>query len=177
MEKLLFKEEQRHNQWWLWMILIASLLAVIGPFSYGIYSQEVLDKPYGDNPMNTEGLIVFGLTSTAVLGFVIFLMMSSRLKTKISNGGISYCYPPLAPKWKFISPAEIERFEIRTFRAVREFGGYGIKRRWRRGAAYIISGNTGLQLYLKNGKKLLIGTQKKQAIEYAMQKIMEQDKG
>ena len=39
-----------------------------------------------------------------------------------------------------------------------------------------VSGKIGLQLYLKNGAKLLIGTQKKQAIEYAMEKLMNIEK-
>jgi len=65
---------------------------------------------------------------------------------------------------------------MRTFRAKREYGGYGIKWRRRSGRALIISGNTGLQLYFKNGKKLLIGTQQKQGIEYAMKKFMQIEK-
>ncbi|NQU87694.1 MAG: hypothetical protein HQ541_18235 [Mariniphaga sp.] len=172
MEIFLFKEEQRHNQWWLWVILIISLLAVLIPFSYGIYSQEVLDKPFGDNPMSTEGLIVTGIFSVLLMGFIVFIVARLRLKTKISNEGIYYCYPPLFKKWKKLCPDEIESSEIRTFNAIREYGGYGMKRRRKYGQAFIASGNTGLQLYLKNGKKLLIGTQRKQAIDAAIKKMM-----
>ena len=70
---------------------------------------------------------------------------------------------------------EIEKFEVRTFNAVREYGGYGLKRRRKYGQSYTISGNVGLQLYFRNGKKLLIGTQKKQAIKYAMEKLMREE--
>jgi len=56
--------------------------------------------------------------------------------------------------------------------AVREFGGHGLKKTLKNGTSYTLSGNVGLQLYFVGGKKLLIGTQKKQALEYAMHKLM-----
>jgi hypothetical protein len=80
-------------------------------------------------------------------------------------------FTPFFRKCKKFSPAEIEKFEIRNYNALREYGGYGLKRKFKYGQSFTISGKTGLQLYLKNGKKVLIGTQKKQAIEYAMGKL------
>jgi hypothetical protein len=35
-----------------------------------------------------------------------------------------------------------------------------------------VSGNIGLELVLKTGRKVLFGTQKSQAIKYAMEKMM-----
>jgi hypothetical protein len=67
----------------------------------------------------------------------------------------------------------IEKYEFRTYNAHREFGGHGIKRKFRRGAAYTVSGKEGLQLFFTDGKKLLIGTQRKLAFEYAMKKLMD----
>ena len=173
MEKILFSEEQRFRQWWLWLILLLSLSAVVVPFAIGIYSQVVLDQPYGDNPMSTEGLIVTGVFSILLMGFIFLIIGQARLKTKITNEALYVSFMPLLRKWKKYKPVEIDRFEVRTYKAKREYGGYGIKRRRRSGQAFTISGNTGLQLYLNNGKKVLIGTQKKQAIEYAMRKLME----
>lgn len=67
----------------------------------------------------------------------------------------------------------VEKYEFRTYNAHREFGGHGFKRKARQGSAFTISGKEGLQLYFTNGKKLLIGTQRKQAFEYALKKLME----
>ena len=39
-----------------------------------------------------------------------------------------------------------------------------------------IKGKTGVQLYLKDGSKLLIGTQRAEAIRRAMDKIMKEEK-
>lgn len=175
MEKILFSEEQRHKQWWLWLILILAELSVVIPFFVGIYSQEVLQKPFGENPMGTGGLVVTGVSSVLLLGFIMLLVARLKLKTKITTEGLYVAYPPLKNKWRKITQEDIDRYEVRTYRAGREFGGYGIKRRRKHGLAYIVSGNTGLQIWFKNGNKLLIGTQKKQAIIHAMDKMMEKE--
>jgi hypothetical protein len=178
MEKILFSEEQRRNQWWLLLILLLAMCAAMVPVIYGIYSQEVLNKPFGDEPMSTGGLIAIGSFSLIVFGFVFVLVFGSKLKTKVTTDALWISYPPLIRKWKKINPEEIEKYEIRTYRAKREYGGHGMKRRLRYGMSYTMSGNTGLQIYFKNGKKLLIGTQKKQAFEFAMVKLMrEKDSG
>jgi len=173
MDKILFSEEQRFTQWWLWLIMLLALSAVVVPFAIGIHSQVVLDEPYGDNPMSTEGLIATGVSSVLLMFFIFLVIARVRLKTKITAEGLYMAFSPLKKKWKKITPGEIANYEIRSYRAKREYGGYGMRRRRRSGQAYTISGNIGLQLYLQNGKKILIGTQKKQAIEYAMRKLME----
>ena len=176
MEKVLFTEEQRRNQWWLWLIMLLALFASTVPSIYGIYSQEVLNEPFGRNPTSTVGLIITACVSLVVMAFVMFLVFGSKLKTKITNDAIWVAYPPIIRKWKKISPEEIDRYEIRTYRAKREYGGHGMKRRPKYGRAYTMYGNIGLQLYFKDGKKFLIGTQRKQALEYAMEKLIGKEK-
>ncbi len=171
MARILFAEEQRFTQWWLWAIMLFALLSVLVPFLYGIYSQEVLNKSFGNQPMSTEGLAVTGTASTLLVLIIIVVFNRARLKTKISSDKLAVAFPPFFRKWKELVPGEIERYEIREYNAIREYGGYGVKRRFKYGQSYTISGNIGLQLYLKNGKRLLIGTQKRQAIEYAMRKL------
>jgi len=175
MEKVLFKEEQKFNQWWLWLLMIITFLSVVVPFGYAIYSQEVLDKPFGDNPMSTEGIINVGAFSLLLVGLIVLLFYIFKLKTKITNEAFYISFPPLINKWKKFVPDEIAKFEVRKYNAIKEYGGYGMKYSRRHGRCYNISGNLGLQLYLKNGKKLLIGTQRKQAISYAMDKLMHKD--
>ena len=173
MEKVLFKEEQRFTQWWFWLIMIAVLLSILIPFVLGMYSQVVLDKPFGNNPMSTEGLIVTGIFSVLIMGVIFFILIKSKLKTKITQEGIWVSYPPIIKKWKKFTAEEIEKYGVRTYKPNWEYGGHGLKRRRKYGMSYTVSGNIGLQLYFKNGKKLLVGTQKKQAIEYAMDKMMQ----
>lgn len=172
MEKVLFIEEQRFNQWWLWLIIISATLISTVPFMIGIYSQEVLGKPWGNNPGST-GLLVFVLILDLVIMFgIIWLFLKMSLHVEIREGGLHYKFPPLLIKWKIIAKDEIESFTVRTYRPVSEFGGWGIKGSSRK-MAYNMSGNIGLELVLKNGRKVLFGTQKSQAIKYAMEKMMD----
>jgi len=174
MEKIFFKEEQRFGQWWLWLILGIATLVSTGPVAWGIYSQEVLGKPFGNKPAETNELVISLVAISAIMSSVLILIRLSKLKTEIRPDGLWFYYRPFFRKWRCIKPSEIEKYEVRTYNASREFGGYGLQYGGKKhGRAFNVSGNTGLQLYLKNGKKILIGTQRKQAIDYAMKKMME----
>lgn len=167
MEKLLFKEEQRFIQWWMWLILGSVLLAIVIPIA-----NELSAQSWDISSEVFSRLILYGSVAVLFIVAALIVLLLSRLKTKITYKGIFITFPPLKRKSYRIKVQEIERYEIRTYRANREFGGHGMKRRRKVGMSYTVSGNIGLQIYFKNGKKLLIGTQKKQAIEHAMEKLM-----
>jgi len=171
MGKILFTEEQRFTQWRLWLILCSALPAIVIPLANKL-SAQLWDL----SSENFSRLILFRSVAVLFIVAVLIVLVLSRLKTKITYDGIFITFPPLKRKSYRIKVQEIERFEIRKYRAYREYGGYGFRSRRTSGQAYTISGNTGLQLYFKNGKKLLIGTQKKQAIEFAMCKIVGENK-
>ena len=171
MEKILFKEEQQFRQWWIWLILVSALLAIVIPIA-----NELSAQSWDINSEDFSRLILYGSFVVLFIVAVLVVLGLSRLKTKITSDGIFITFPPLRRKSYRIKFQEIEQFEIRKYSARLEYGGHGFRNRRKSGQAYTISGNTGLQLYFKNGKKLLIGTQKKQAIEFAMCKIMEENK-
>ena len=54
---------------------------------------------------------------------------------------------------------DLKTYEVRTYSALREYGGWGI--RWGlNGKAYNVGGNRGVQLELSNGELILIGSRK-----------------
>ena len=82
-------------------------------------------------------------------------------------------FKPFHLKEKHIKPDDINSFEVRKYKPIAEYGGWGIRAGGRKaGRAYNVSGNMGLQLYLKNNKKILIGTQKPGEIRKAMEAMM-----
>ena len=149
----------------------SALLAIAIPLT-----KELSAQSWDLSSENSSLLILYGSTAVLFLVAVLIVLGLSRLKTKITVDGIFITFPLLKRKLFRVKVQEIERFEIRKYRAKLEYGGRGFRSRRASGRAYTVSGDTGLQLYLKNGKKLLIGTQKKQAIEFAMLKIMGEDK-
>ena len=147
-----FKETQQFTQWWLWALNLGILLIPI----YGIVRQVFLKKSFGDNPMPDIGLFVF--LFFMILFNYFFLIL--KLETTIDEKGIHYRFYPLKPTLKTTDWNTINKVYIRKYNPVLEYGGWGIKR-----GARNVKGNIGLQLELKNGKKLLIGTQKKEEME------------
>jgi len=166
MDRLLFKEEQPFMQWWTWLLIGTSL-----GVSIVLVLNNLIKTPKGSDDFNALVFVLCLVLFVSIVMFWIFIKM--KLVVEITENVIRFKFPPLHNKWKQFEKENIERYEIRKYRAIREFGGWGIKSNWRRrNTGYIVKGNTGLQLFLKSGKKILLGTQRKQAIEYAMQKLM-----
>lgn len=89
------------------------------------------------------------------------LIASGGMQARVRKEGIEILCLPLRCLRRQIAWEEIERIYARTYSPILEYGGWGI-RLGRSGTAYNIRGNQGIQLELKNGKRLLIGTQQPQ---------------
>jgi len=135
---------------------------------YALYQQMVRGVQVGDTPAPNGVLIVVFFA----LCIMLWIYFSLKLEVWIDVTGIHYRFFPLVFKERIISKQEIQRFEIRKYNPIMDYGGWGIKRRFKWGRAYNVSGNVGLQLYLTNGKKVLFGTQRSQAMMYAMEEMM-----
>jgi hypothetical protein len=108
--------------------------------------------------------------------FVNIVIFAVKFETRVTSDGIYYKYPPLIWKWKLAAYHELREFHIRKYNACREFGGLGYKTKpFSKSKAIIIKGNQGLQLTFKNGKRLLLGTQKPEALRLALKKARGED--
>lgn len=144
-----FKETQRFTQWWLWVILIGSWIAMM-------YSIATVSAP--------TTISFFISMCFGILLPVLFWQM--RLTTRISNEGIYVRFIPFHFKEQFYPWEAIESAQVRTYSPLKEYGGWGIKYGFNgQGKVYNVAGNQGLQLVFKSGEKLLIGTQKANEIQ------------
>lgn len=166
MKRAYFNEIQRFRQWWVYLVIIVS----IGSWGYALIVS--INSPEAEKAAPDLSLILTGLIPLLLVLLLVYL----NLYTRIRNEGIFFRFKPLQWKEKHISPDEIEKFEIRKYRPLMEYGGWGIRQGGKKyGKAYNVSGNMGLQLYLKNGKKILIGTRKPKEIEKAMKVMMDKE--
>ncbi len=173
MERILFKEEQRFGQWWIWLLLLSAFGISVGPVWYGFFSQVTTGQPWGDNPASDGALVLTASLTTLMMAGIFLLFKTMRLQVEILGNGLRFRYPPIIRKWRNIERTEIERYEVGKYRPVVDYGGWGIKRKLgRHGWAYNVKGNIGLKLFLKNGKTILLGSQREQALSYAMEKMM-----
>ncbi len=147
-----FVEEQRFTQWWLYLILLLSVLFLLVKFK--------LNKG-----ADSEISLIVGLL---ILLFIVLLFVVIKLRTKIDEIGIYYKFVPIQFSEKIILWKDVRKCYVRKYKPLVEYGGWGFKGGmfWNvnKGMAFNVKGNIGLQLHLKNGKKILIGTQKESEI-------------
>jgi len=155
-DEILFRENQKFNQWWIWILIIG----VNGLIGYAIIQRVMLGKPFGDHLASNFGLfMVLGLPLLIALLFYCL-----KLETVITRDGIYVKFFPFYLKFKHYSWEEIQNLYVRKYNPIMEFGGRGL-RGFRRNRALNVSGNMGLQLELKEGKRLLIGTRKAEELD------------
>ena len=144
------------------------MLFVTGMAWYGFIQQIVLKKPFGSNPAPDAVMIMIW----AIFGVLFpFLFYSLRLITEVRYDGLYIRFFPLQFHKHKISLGEIKKYEIRTYSALKEYGGYGI-RYGKNGKAYNVSGNRGVQLEFQDGKRLLIGSQRPEELVSALASVV-----
>jgi hypothetical protein len=163
MAKEYFREEQRFNQWWIWVII----LLACGIWIWMFFQQIVMGKPFGTNPASDLGVVLTGILPVVVLLLFRFL----KLETIIDDEGVKCRFKPFQRKFKTFSSRDIVKFEVKKYNPILDYGGWGI-RYGRKGSAYNVRGNMGLHLELRNKKNFLIGTQTPDSLKYAIEKLM-----
>jgi hypothetical protein len=173
MEKIYFKEEQKFDQIWFRLIILISWVPLIVIFGIGIYRQMVLGKPWGNHPTSDTALLLTTAFIFLIMGGTTWLTFSLRLITEVTEEGLKYRFPPLINKVKTIPKSMIAGYQVRKYNPIGEYGGWGIKGGgFGKGKAYNVKGNMGLQLVLQDNRKILFGTQRPDALQAAMDKLM-----
>lgn len=152
-EKSRFSETQKFRQWWLWFILAGTK----GLMGFLIITQAMYGKPFGESKWENISLLI-GFFMMLVLSMLFFIL---RLETRISDSGIYVRFFPLQLKFRHYKWEDIDQVYLREYSPIAEYGGWGIRYGFAgKGKAFNVSGKTGLQLVFKNGRKVLIGTNK-----------------
>jgi hypothetical protein len=166
-----FHEEQRFRQPWLWLMLLGSLGLVCVPLMVGLIQQLVLGEPWGAEPLSDRALASVGGATLLFSIALVVLFARMRLVTEVRDDGVHVRFAPFTRRT--IAFTDIEDLTVRTYRPLREFGGWGIRYGWRANA-YNVSGNRGVQLALREGKPLLLGSQRPEALADAIRTHMRQ---
>ncbi|MDT3437482.1 hypothetical protein [Haloarcula sp. 1CSR25-25] len=142
-----YREVQLFRQRWLWILLggMALLMLVSGPLLW-------------------PGLAIIGVVAT--------FLYSLRLETEVRADGIYLKLWPIHRSFRQIEWSDIERYESKKYRPLRDFGGWGI--RWAPGKiAYNVSGNQGVWLERRNGGSVLVGSQHVEDFVTAIDEVYE----
>jgi hypothetical protein len=154
-----FREEQRIDMWWVRLTVLAvaamAWLSVLSPPLFrceGASCKELAWLPWVLIPLIGVGL--------PLLFFVL------RLTVTIDADGVHVRYYPFIKRQ--IAFSDIESFCARRYRPIREFGGWGIRSGLGKKAAYNAKGDRGVELYLRDGHSLMLGSQRPKELAAAL---------
>jgi len=167
----IFREVQRFHQFWVWLLIIALPLLLVGPFGYGMVKQLVLGQPWGDRPMSDTALAIVGTLSILFGIGMLALFLSAKLITEVRKDGLFVRFVPFHLSFHKIPLENLEQCEARHYRPIREYGGWGIRFAWK-GKAYNVSGDLGVRLDYSTGRHLLIGSQRPEELAQAIASVL-----
>ena len=164
MSRFYFTEEQKFNPILIWAIL-SPIVIIIGIQLFEISSNGE------DINLSNEILISLGVTLTIVAAVAV-LFMNLKLTLNIDKVTVRIKFYPFVNRQ--ILWTDVEEAKVITYKPLLQYGGWGIRRRMG-SIAYSVSGKQGLQLNLRNGKKVLIGTKKAEELKNLLLKRTESD--
>ena len=169
MNTIIYKESQRFNQPLLWV----TLLSVYIPFHvWGI--RKLLNESSKGNVLLESETVQAAVIGIVLLNFLVVLFLFIKLETKIDASGIHFRYFPIINSWREMLWKDILSVEIIQY-SPWAYGGWGIRYSWL-GWAYNVRGNKGIMIKKKNGRRILIGTQKMMDAKDAIESLMRQEK-
>lgn len=161
---MIFEEKQKLNLWWLYIL-------------FGIQAIIILSTSFlGDTGMSLAELQQIYYLPIIVVVFIfllVYFINQNYLLLYIDNNGIIYKYWPFS-RTKKIAWDDIEKAYLRSYDALGEYGGWGFRYRlwfkWN-DKAFLFDGDSGLQIVLTNGKKLLFSTAKKEQLHQSLETL------
>ncbi|MGC8739831.1 MAG: hypothetical protein ACP5QZ_06710 [Candidatus Sumerlaeaceae bacterium] len=115
---------------------------------------------------STPGLPLAAKALLSLLVFSAFVFISSmRLETEVRTQGV---YVRLRPFWWMrLNLRDCVSHEPVVYRPIRDYGGWGIRYTWK-GRAYNARGNRGVRVNLRDGRHILLGSQKPEELDAAI---------
>jgi hypothetical protein len=159
---VLYREVQRWRDVW-WVIALVFGLAAIQWWIF--FMQLIRGIPVGNNPGSDVTVLMVWLIFG--VGFPLFFLWL-HMVVEVRLDAVIVRYRPFVDRR--ILMREIIRVEPRVYRPLGEFGGWGIRGLGSR-MAYNVSGNTGVELTLVDGSRIMIGSQRAADLAGAIYKV------
>ncbi len=106
---------------------------------------------------------------SVLLWGVFVWLLRVRLVVDVGAGGLTVGLRAL-PWRDRVAPGAWRRASLVTFDAIRDFGGYGLRRAGPL-RAYIARGTRGVVLALKDGETMIVGSERAEALLAALDRI------
>jgi hypothetical protein len=156
----IFREQQKFSPW-LRSVLVFSVPITVAVLVFAGATQGIIGQP---------SFILSSLAGIVLMLAIAGLFWNLRLETEVRADGLYVRFFPFHLRCRKFTPQELSEHYARQYRPLLEYGGWGIKY-GRKGKAYNVSGNRGVQLVFKDGKQLLIGSQRAEELAEAISSI------
>jgi len=147
-----FTENQHFKE--LPIFILVGILQVI--FLWGFFQQIILKLPWGIKPGSDLSLILINLGTI----LIILFLATWNLKTAINEHSIKFKFAPLQINMRTVYWEQVQKVRIGQYDGIKEYWGYGLRYMPGKGWCYTMPGKYAIQLILKNGRSILIGTHK-----------------
>lgn len=164
---LIFREVQTFSSWLRLLLVLSMALAVA---ISGFALRETITQPKTPNvfvPILLTAVAMAIPIAAAIFFFII------KLETEVRSDGLYVRFYPIHIRYKRFTADNLQQYYTRRYRPILEYGGWGIRYSFtKKGKAYNISGDKGVQLVLTNGRKLLIGSQRPDELVAAIDQML-----
>ena len=167
-DEVLFRESQRFRQPYIIVLVLLPCVLTIAIIGYGMISQLVFDKPFGNDPMPDLVLLISGPVIILLILGPLALVFLCRLETTVRPDGLYVRFYPFHLSERKIPLEILVSFRALTYRPIRDYGGWGL-RFGKGGRAYNVHGRKGVRLEFADGKHLLIGSQRSEELAAAIE--------
>jgi hypothetical protein len=158
-----YHEEQHFHGALMGLLLIAMVFVVVVTVMAVFFSRPGVGAPDGGGPPVDVQLLAI---APVVVVLVASLISLSHLDVDVTDRGVSIAFRYLWPTRR-IAFTEIVGLEVRRYNPLLEYGGWGV-RLGPKGWGYMTSGKEGVQLRLRNGLPVLIGSSRPRELEAAI---------
>jgi hypothetical protein len=157
---LAYHEVQRFRQ--IWIVILVTFIAALAWYSFAV--QILLGEPFGTNP--APDIVVLIILAVFGIAFPLWFWIM-KLEIQVTGTALRFRMYPLHLSWREIRFPEIAGVMAVVYRPLREYGGWGI-RFGRKGMAYNVSGDWGVQITLKSGRSFLLGSRRAEELEVVL---------
>jgi len=155
-----FREEQHFHQWWVWILIIVPAGLSWWPFIQRVVQERVNGQDPGPGWLVWLIWILIGLGLPLLFGLV-------ALVVEVTGDEVRIRYRPFMRR--AIPLRDIAQAQARTYNAVTEYGGWGIKGWSKAKMAYNVSGKRGVELTLTDGRSVMLGSRRADELAAAIQ--------
>lgn len=169
---LVYRETQRlgpGNRIMMGVVGVVVVLAVAVPFGHGLYRQLILAQPWGTRPA-PDLMLVGAAVLSLLVSLLPFALLSLTLTVEVTTRQLVVRLDASTPM-RLVRPRRIPREEIVDAAVGSEFPlGAGASYRWRR-ESYRVNGGKGVELTLRSGKTVFVGSQRPQELLEAVERL------